>query len=83
MRLDKDTILQLLRQQGLGGKVPEAERELPGEVDTDNERDRGLLERFGLDLGDLPNLLARLPGLADKLPEGVKDKLPGGLGKLL
>jgi len=76
MRLDKDTILELLRSQGLGDKVPAASQELPDQVDTDNEQDRGLLQRFGLDLDDLQALLG-------KLPSGVTDKLPGGLGKLL
>jgi len=76
MRLDKDTVLDLLRSHGLGDKVPAAQQELPDQVDTDNDHDRGLLERFGLDLGDLQGLLS-------KLPSSVTEKLPGGIGKLL
>jgi len=48
MRLDKDTVLDLLRSHGLGDKVPAAQQELPDQVETDNDHDRGLLERFGL-----------------------------------
>lgn len=76
MRLDKDTILELLRSHGQGDKVPAAQQELPDQVDTDNERDRGLLQGLGLDLGDLQGLLS-------KLPSSVTEKLPGGIGKLL
>ena len=52
MNIDKTQILDLLRSRGDDdAKVQEAERELPDEVDTD--RDRGLLDRFGIDVGDL------------------------------
>ena len=76
MRLDKDTVLELLRSHGQGDKVPAAQEELPDQVDTDNEQDRGLLQRFGLDLTDIQSLLG-------KLPSSVTEKLPGGIGKLL
>ena len=51
MKIDKSQILELLRGQGDDAKATRAEQELPDEVDTD--RDGGLLERFGIDLGDL------------------------------
>lgn len=76
MHLEKDTVLELLRNLGLDDKVPAARQELPDEVDTDDERDRGLLQRFGIDPGDLQGLLG-------KLPSAVTDKLPGGIGNLL
>lgn len=77
MNIDKSTILDFLRQQGKEDQVAQADQELPEQVDT--ERDGGLLSRFGIDVGDL---LAKLPdGLADKIPPGVGDKLGGFLGK--
>jgi hypothetical protein len=83
MRIDKDTIIELIRQYGQSDHVDEARQQLPDQVDTDNEADRGLLQRFGIDPEMLNGLLDKLPGgLKDKLP-GIMDKLPGGLGKLL
>jgi hypothetical protein len=76
MRIDKDTIIDLIRQYGQSDHVDEARQQLPDQVDTDNEADRGLLQRFGLDPQAMNSLL-------DKLPADLKDKLPGGLGKLL
>jgi hypothetical protein len=51
MELDKDTILNFLRQQGETEKADRAQSELPQKVDTD--RDAGLLERLGIDPQDL------------------------------
>lgn len=51
MQIDKNQILELLRSQGSHDQADEAERELPDRVDTDH--DRGLLQRFGLDVDDL------------------------------
>ncbi|CAN5849191.1 MAG: hypothetical protein ACR2HP_11285 [Ilumatobacteraceae bacterium] len=65
MNIDKSQILDLLRSKGDQSKVDEADRELPDQVDTD--KDGGLLERFGLNIGDL---LKQFGG-------------GGGLGKLL
>jgi hypothetical protein len=68
MQIDKDMILDLIRQLGDHGKEKQARDELPDKVDTD--RDRGLLEKFGIDPADL---LKKFGG-----GEGL-----GGLGKLL
>jgi hypothetical protein len=77
MQIDKNIVLDLLRQQGKEDQVAQADQELPDQVDP--ERDGGLISRFGIDVGDL---LAKLPdGLADKIPPGVTDKLGGFLGK--
>lgn len=65
MNIDKSQILDLLRSKGDQAQVDQADRELPDQVDTD--RDGGLLERFGLNIGDL---LKQFGG-------------GGGLGKLL
>ena len=63
MQIDKDTVLNLLREQGKTDEAQQAEQELPDEVDT--ERDRGLLERFGVDPQDLVGRLGGggIPGL--------------------
>ena len=47
MQIDKNQILELLRNQGDDTKAQQADQELPGQVDTD--RDAGLLAKFGLD----------------------------------
>jgi hypothetical protein len=49
--LDKSQILDLLRSQGDDEKAQQGDRELPEQIDTD--RDGGLLDGFGLDVGDL------------------------------
>ena len=71
MKIDKDTILDLIKQHVGGDKAAEAARELPDEVDT--EADRGLLAKFGIDADKI----------LDLLPGDLVDKLPGGIGKKL
>jgi hypothetical protein len=51
MQIDKAQILDLLRSQGDEQKAQQADRELPGQVDTDQHA--GLLERLGLSPMDL------------------------------
>ncbi len=51
MQIDKETILNLLRERGEHDKAEEAAQELPEQVDT--ERDGGLLARFGIEPGEL------------------------------
>jgi hypothetical protein len=51
MKIDKSQILELIRSQGNQQKADDAERELPDQVDTD--QDGGLLSKFGIDVGDL------------------------------
>jgi hypothetical protein len=57
MKIDKTQILEFLRSQGDHDKAQQADKELPGQVDTD--RDGGLLSKFGIDIGDL---IAKLGG---------------------
>ena len=76
MKIDKDTILQFLRQKGQDDKVGQAEQELPDQVDT--EEDSGLLSKFGIDIDDLKKMIPG--GLGDKIPDSVTDKLGGLLG---
>jgi hypothetical protein len=51
VQLDKNMILDLLRERGQGDQASQAEQELPDQVDTD--QDGGLLQKFGLDPQDL------------------------------
>jgi hypothetical protein len=51
VQLDKNMILDLLRERGQQDQASQAEQELPDQVDTD--RDAGLLQRFGLDPQEL------------------------------
>lgn len=51
MQIDKDQIIALLRERGDSDKADQAEQELPGQVDTD--QDAGLLSKFGIDPADL------------------------------
>jgi hypothetical protein len=63
MQIPKEQILELLRSRGQDDKAAQAESELPDQVDT--EQHAGLLEKLGIDPGDL----------AGSLPGGLGDKL--------
>ncbi len=62
MEIPKDKVLELLHQQGKSDQAPEAEAELPEQVDP--ERDAGLLQKFGLEPQDVLSKLGGggLPG---------------------
>ena len=51
MQLDKNMILDLLRERGQQDQASQAEQELPDQVDTDQHAN--LLQKFGLDPQDL------------------------------
>jgi hypothetical protein len=51
VQIDKNMVLDLLRERGQQDQASQAEQELPDQVDTD--RDSGLLQRFGLDPQEL------------------------------
>jgi hypothetical protein len=51
VQLDKNMILDLLRERGQGDQASQAEQELPDQVDTD--QDANLLQKFGLDPQEL------------------------------
>ena len=65
MNIDKQQIIDLLKNQGDHDKADQAEKELPDQVDT--EQDKGLLSKFGINpqdlLGKLPGGLGGLGGL--------------------
>ncbi|WP_114559024.1 hypothetical protein [Desertihabitans aurantiacus] len=62
MQIDKQQIIDKLKEMGQQDKAGQAESELPDQVDTD--RDAGLLQRLGVDPSDL---LGGLGGLGGKL----------------
>jgi hypothetical protein len=51
MQIDKDQILQLLRDQGQHHQAEQAQQSLPDHVDTDQHSD--LLAQHGINIGDL------------------------------
>ncbi len=62
MEIPKEKVLDLLREQGKGDQVGQAQQELPDQVDP--ERDSGLLQKFGLEPQDaLSKVGGGLPGL--------------------
>ena len=65
MNIDKSQIVELLRSNGDHDKAAQADLDLPDTVDTD--RDRGLLDRFGVDLGDLLKKFGAGGGLGNLL----------------
>ncbi|SDY33056.1 hypothetical protein SAMN05661080_03109 [Modestobacter sp. DSM 44400] len=73
MQIDKDQILQLLRSQGDDAKAQQADKELPGKVDT--EEHAGLLSKLGLEPMDLIKKLGGGGGGG-----GAMGKLGGLLG---
>jgi hypothetical protein len=51
VQLDKNMILDFLREQGQGDQASQAEQELPDQVDTDQHAN--LLQKFGINPQDL------------------------------
>lgn len=51
MMIDKQQILDFLRQQGDEGTAQQAQSDLPDQVDTD--KDSGLLEKYGINIQSL------------------------------
>jgi hypothetical protein len=62
MTIPKEKILELLRSRGEDDKAAQAEGELPAQVDT--EQHAGLLQKLGIDPGDLAGSLG---GIGNKL----------------
>jgi hypothetical protein len=60
MQIPKEKILELLRSRGEDDKASQADSELPDQVDT--EQHAGILEKLGIDPGDLAGSLGGLGG---------------------
>ena len=56
MQIDKQMVLDLLRERGQQDQAGQAEQELPDQVDT--EQHASLLQKFGLDPQELIQKLA-------------------------
>jgi len=74
MKIGKQQVVELLRQQGDEGTARQAESNLPDEVDTD--RDAGLLREYGINIDDLTGGGAGLEDGTDR--GGAFDDLTGG-----
>lgn len=59
MNIDKNQIIDLLKQQG-HPQADQAAQELPGQVDTDNNDHQNLLSKFGVDPSELAGKLGGL-----------------------
>jgi len=57
VQIDKQTILDLIREHGNAGQADQAHQQLPDQVDTDQHQ--GLLEQFGL---NAETIKQHLPG---------------------
>jgi hypothetical protein len=62
MQIPKEKILELLRSRGEDDKAAQADGELPDQVDTEQHAD--VLQRLGIDPGDLTG---QLGGIGKKL----------------
>lgn len=65
MKIDKQQILSLLQSKGNHDQVSQADAELPDQVDT--EEHSGLLDKLGINVGDLLGGGGGLGGLKGKL----------------
>jgi hypothetical protein len=66
MQIPKEQILELLRSRGEDQKAGQADSELPDQVDT--EQHAGILQKLGIDPGDLIGALGGgAGGLGGKL----------------
>jgi hypothetical protein len=63
MQIPKEQILEFLRSRGEDDKAAQADGELPDQVDT--EKHAGMLQKLGIDPGDLVGSLGG--GLGGKL----------------
>ena len=63
MQIPKEQILELLRSRGEDDKAAQADGELPDQVDTEQHAD--VLQRLGVDPGDLAGSLGG--GIGKKL----------------
>ena len=61
MQIDKSQIIELIKSRGDHEQAQQANAELPDKVDT--EQDKGLLDRFGIDVSGLAGKIPGLGGL--------------------
>lgn len=61
MQIDKQQIIDLLKNRGDHDKAQQADQELPDQVDTDQHS--GMLDKLGLSADDLPGGIGGKLGL--------------------
>ena len=61
MQIEKAQIIEILKSRGDTDTAAEAQGELPETVDTD--KDKGLLDKYGIDLSDITKKIPGLGGL--------------------
>lgn len=59
MQIPKEKVIEMIKSRGDSDQATKAESELPDQVDTD--KDKGLLDKFGVDPSSLGG------GIGDKL----------------
>jgi len=65
VQIPKEQILELLRSRGEQDKASQADSELPDQVDTDQHA--GILQKLGIDPGDLISQLGGAGGIGKSL----------------
>ncbi len=65
VNIDKEQVLQVLRDMGKHQEADQAQQELPDQVDTDQHA--GLLSKYGIDPQELIGRLGGLGGLGQAL----------------
>ena len=60
MQIEKAQIIDMMRARGDHDQAEKARSEMPDKVDT--EKDQALLDKFGINLGDLMGKLGGLGG---------------------
>jgi len=63
MKVDKAGVVELLASRGDQDTAAQADKSLPDRVDTDQDKD--LLDRFGVDVGDLIETVTHRHGSRD------------------
>ena len=63
MKVDKSQVVELLASRGDHDTAAQADKSLPDRVDTDQDKD--LLDRFGVDIGELIKTVTHRYGPGD------------------
>ena len=53
MQIPKDKIMDMIKGQGDTQKEQQADSELPDQVDTENSEHKSILDKLGINVGDL------------------------------
>ncbi len=76
MQFDKSQITDMLRSQGDNDKADQADKEMPQQVDT--EKDKGLLDKFGINPQDL---ISKFTGGGGSGGGGIGGAIGGVMGR--